>query len=545
MTRGIMKHLKVAIGVIALVITQTAAVPQASIAAENTLCGPGLGKCVGGCCSEFGHCGTTTQYCSGSQCQLDYSDSCDTQVGPGGRSTENIDRPFFGDVPYAETITECDSPGLVALTFDDGPYEYTNQLLDLLDEYKVKATFFIAGHNRGKGRIDDDSTGYPRVLRRMRNAGHQLASHTWTHRNLNGVSEHVQRTEMIYNEMAFRNIFGFVPTYMRPPFLECGSSSGCIDTMEELGYHVISTNLDTKDYENDDPVLIQKSKDKFFSMQSSDETDHSYIVLAHDVHYQTVVTLAKYMIETSRERGYKLVTVGECLGDPPENWYRLAPSRRGLDTYQEIPHLNDPNQELPPVNNDTNPYTPPENDPNQQLPPVNNDTNPWVPPENNTNPWVPPENNTNPWTPPENNTYPWTPPENNTDPIETPKLNVSTDQRCGVQGKNATCKGSRFGDCCSYFGYCGRSDDYCITSCDRNFGDCTLPPGDDKVQGPNHATTNGLCGKEHSATCLHFGEKQCCSQWGFCGNETTHCLLDLGCQKGYGLCLSPGNFTGV
>lgn len=343
----------------------------------------------------------------------------------------------------AETITECDSPGLVALTFDDGPYEYTNQLLDLLDEYKVKATFFIAGHNRGKGRIDDESTGYPRVLRRMRNAGHQLASHTWTHRNLNGVSEHVQRTEMIYNEMAFRNIFGFVPTYMRPPFLECGSSSGCIDTMEELGYHVISTNLDTKDYENDDPVLIQKSKDKFFSMQSSDETDHSYIVLAHDVHYQTVVTLAKYMIETSRERGYKLVTVGECLGDPPENWYRLAPSRRGLDTYQEIPPVNDTNQELPPVNNDTNPYTPPENDPNHELPPVNNDTNPWVPPGNNTNPWVPPENNTNPWTPP----------ENNTDPIETPELNVSKDQRCGVNYGGTTCKGSLFGDCCSFFGY--------------------------------------------------------------------------------------------
>ncbi|KAJ4860617.1 polysaccharide deacetylase domain-containing protein [Trichoderma breve] len=497
-----MKHLKVAIGVIALVITQTAAVPQASIAAENTLCGPGLGSCVGGCCSEFGHCGTTTQYCSGSQCQLDYSDSCDTQVGPGGRSTESIDRPFFGDVPYAETITECDSPGLVALTFDDGPYEYTNQLLDLLDEYKVKATFFIAGHNRGKGRIDDESTGYPRVLRRMRNAGHQLASHTWTHRNLNGVSEHVQRTEMIYNEMAFRNIFGFVPTYMRPPFLD--------------------TNLDTKDYENDDPVLIQKSKDKFFSMQSSDETDHSYIVLAHDVHYQTVVTLAKYMIETSRERGYKLVTVGECLGDPPENWYRLAPSRRGLDTYQEIPPVNDTNQELPPVNNDTNP---------------------WTPPGNNTNPWAPPENNTNPWTPPENNTNPWTPPINNTDPGETPKLNVSTDQRCGVEHGNTTCKDSLFGDCCSYFGYCGRSDDYCITSCDRNFGVCNLPLGDDKVQAPIHDTTNGLCGRAHTATCLHFGKKKCCSQWGFCGNSEDHCLK--GCQKGYGLCFTSGNFTEV
>ncbi|KAL7904701.1 carbohydrate esterase family 4 protein [Trichoderma velutinum] len=455
---------KVAIGVVALMISQTTAVPQADTAAENTICGPGLGGCDGGCCSEFGHCGTTTQYCSGSQCQLDYSDSCDTQIGPPGRSTEYIARPFSGDVPYGETITECDSPGLVALTFDDGPYEYTNQLLDLLDLYKVKATFFIAGKNRGKGRIDDESTGYPSILRRMRSAGHQLASHTWTHRNLNGVSEKVQRTEMIYNEMAFRNILGFVPTYMRPPFLECGSSSGCLDTMEDLGYHVISTNLDTKDYENDDPVLIQKSKDKFSSMQSLDKSSHSYIVLAHDVHYQTVVTLAKYMIETSRARGYKLVTVGECLGDPPENWYRSAPSRRGLGT-------------------------------NQGMPPVNN-------------------------------TNPETPPANNTDPIKTPKLNVSTDQTCG--GKNGTtCKGSVFGDCCSFYGYCGKTAEYCGTGCDRNFGDCT-PLGD----VPN--TTNGLCGSAHAATCLHFGNKTCCSKYGYCGSSGDHC--GDGCQKGYGRC---------
>ncbi|KAH0528156.1 hypothetical protein TsFJ059_003054 [Trichoderma semiorbis] len=429
MTTRIMKHFKVAIGVIALLITQTAAVPQASTAAENTICGPGLGKCDRNVSSITAtpatHKSALVEEALKILTDLSLATSHTVSFNKQSQITSRISKDearSYANHIAAETITECDSPGLVALTFDDGPYEYTNQLLDLLDEYKVKATFFIAGHNRGKGRIDDESTGYLRVLWRMRNAGHQLASHTWTHRNLNGVSEHVQRTEMIYNEMAFRNIFGFVPTYMRPPFLECGSSSGCIDTMEELGYHVISTNLDTKDYENDDPVLIQKSKDKFFSMQSSDETGHSYIVLAHDVHYQTVVTLAKYMIETSRERGYKLVTVGECLGDPPENWHRVAPSRRGLDTNHQIPPVNDTYGELPPVNNDTNP-------------------------------WTPPGNSTNPWTPPENSTNPWTPPINNPDPVEPPKLNVSTDQRCGVNYGGTTCKGSLFGDCCSFFGY--------------------------------------------------------------------------------------------
>jgi peptidoglycan/xylan/chitin deacetylase (PgdA/CDA1 family) len=228
------------------------------------------------------------------------------------------------DLMLAITITDCTTPGVVALTFDDGPYTFTDDLLDILDDYGVKATFFITGNNRGKGSIDNEDTPWPDVLRRMHGAGHQLASHTWTHRNLSGVDMETQRTEMIYNEMAFRNIFGFFPTYMRPPFLECSLRTGCIETLESLGYHIISTNLDTKDYENDSPMLIEISKQRFFSLQSPDKASHEYIVLAHDVHQQTVVTLTKYMIQTSRDRGYRLVTVGECLNDPPENWYRSA-----------------------------------------------------------------------------------------------------------------------------------------------------------------------------------------------------------------------------
>ncbi|KAM0452805.1 hypothetical protein ACHAO4_005224 [Trichoderma viride] len=337
-------------------------------------CGPDAGSCgEGECCSEAGFCGTSANYCAGSQCQLDYSYSCDTQISPPGESTEGISRRHIGDVPYASTITQCIDPGHVALTFDDGPYVYTSQLLDILEKHDVKATFFIAGNNRGKGRIDDESTGWPPIIRRMHDIGHQLASHTWTHRNLNEISDHVRETEMIYNEMAFRNLLGFIPTYMRPPFLECSVKSGCMDTMDKLGYHVISTNLDTKDYENDDTSLIHVSEDRFSSMQDSDETNHDYIVLAHDVHYQTVVTLTEYMIEVSKSRGYQLVTIGECLGDPSENWYRNARNAK-----RDVDVTFGPGSKKEPT--------------------------------------------------------------------------VSDDQRCG-NGFGETCKGSKYGRCCSYYGF--------------------------------------------------------------------------------------------
>ncbi|KAK2592804.1 hypothetical protein QQS21_009508 [Conoideocrella luteorostrata] len=246
---------------------------------------------------------------------------------PAGSDTlgSSSSRPCIGNVPCGgPMITTCTEPGMVALTFDDGPYTYTNDLLNLLDHLDTKATFFITGNNRGKTPIDNPSAEWPGILRRMNDAGHQIASHTWTHRDLNQATETDRRAEIVNNEMAMRNIFGWIPTYFRPPYLECNAGSGCENTLGDLAYHSISTNLDTKDYMFDDPNLIQQSKDRFSNGLPLDPHTGSYIVLAHDVHEQTVHGLTLFMVNLAKERGYKLVTVGECLGDPKQNWYRSA-----------------------------------------------------------------------------------------------------------------------------------------------------------------------------------------------------------------------------
>jgi len=92
----------------------------------------------------------------------------------------------------------------------------------------------------------------------MHNEGHQLGSHTWTHANLSTVTETTRRYEMIRNEQAFLSILGRYPTYMRPPYISC--SAACKATMAALGYHVVSWDLDTNDYNNATPQLIQNSK---------------------------------------------------------------------------------------------------------------------------------------------------------------------------------------------------------------------------------------------------------------------------------------------
>ncbi|KAG6023316.1 hypothetical protein E4U40_004043 [Claviceps sp. LM458 group G5] len=322
-------HTDLSINVLAILAMHSAFAFAAPPIQAQSRCGPGVGSCDNSCCSQYGYCGTSDEYCGGSQCQVEYSHSCHT-LTPPGRDTSYIPRPHIGNVPYGPMLTSCTKPGLVAITFDDGPYIYTNELLDLLGEYNAKATFFVNGNNYAKPRIDDPATQWPTTLMRMHGEGHHIGSHTWTHVDLNTASDTVRHNEVIYNEMALRNIFGWIPTYLRPPFLECDDTKtgdgteSCQDFLAREGYHAISVNLDSKDYENDDPALIQISKDRISSGLSEDAAHNSYIILFHDVHEQTVHSLARFVLDLVKERGYKPVTVGECLGDPKNNWYRPA-----------------------------------------------------------------------------------------------------------------------------------------------------------------------------------------------------------------------------
>ncbi|KAI1807368.1 carbohydrate-binding module family 18 [Daldinia bambusicola] len=290
-------------------------------------CGPDFDDQVCGateCCSASGYCGTTPDYCNAPDCLFEYGPACDANKSPSGTNTSTLTRSPLGSVAVGGAgIYDCAHEGDVALTFDDGPGQYTSELLDLLARYNAKATFFITGINNGKGEIDNASLSWPSIIKRMHTENHQIASHTWSHADLSAITSARRRDEMVKNEMAFRNILGFIPTYMRPPYSSCTRASGCEDDMAALRYHIIYFDLDTADYLNDSPTLIQNSKnnfDQFFVGLSPDDDDA--LVISHDIHEQTVHNLTEYMLKGIQSRGYKAVTVGECLGDPVQNWYR-------------------------------------------------------------------------------------------------------------------------------------------------------------------------------------------------------------------------------
>ncbi|KFY62414.1 hypothetical protein V496_04611 [Pseudogymnoascus sp. VKM F-4515 (FW-2607)] len=309
----------------------------ASVGFNYGRCGSDFGNCESGsCCSHYGYCGIQEPYCGDRNSTkfqnlgILYPPHSNTSIHKRemGPTRSIIPRRKVGSVPYAGSgeIRHCTEMGTVALTFDDGPSAYTDDLLDLLDEYGAKATFFITGNNNGVHEIDDCSTGYPAIIKRMYDSGHQIASHTWGHPDLSGVDEEEFDRQMYRNEMAIRNILGVIPTYMRPPYISCDYT--CAQKLDDMGYHNIYFDVDTVDYWNNDAELIHNAMDNVdaaISAKGWDPSQGSFLILQHDIHYHSVYSLTEYILNRMAEAGYGTsVTVGTCLGDPPRNWYRDA-----------------------------------------------------------------------------------------------------------------------------------------------------------------------------------------------------------------------------
>ncbi|KAI9593226.1 hypothetical protein BDF19DRAFT_387555, partial [Syncephalis fuscata] len=134
----------------------------------------------------------------------------------------------------------CRKPGLWALTFDDGPSDMTNTLLDALAARNVKATFFVVGDSlMGPGRVE--------TLRRAYREGHQIALHSQTHAHLADLTRDQVYAEIKGNLDMVQGIIGVKPRYFRCPYGECGGF--VLDVCRELGLIATLWNVDTKDFE--------------------------------------------------------------------------------------------------------------------------------------------------------------------------------------------------------------------------------------------------------------------------------------------------------
>ncbi|HLG76262.1 MAG TPA: polysaccharide deacetylase family protein, partial [Ktedonobacteraceae bacterium] len=98
----------------------------------------------------------------------------------------------------------------IALTFDDGPNPpYTTQILDILQRYDVKASFFCIGEH---------VQSYPDLVKQELNAGHNVGNHSWSHPNLPDLSDDAIKTQITSTSDAEEQATGVRPTFFRPPY---------------------------------------------------------------------------------------------------------------------------------------------------------------------------------------------------------------------------------------------------------------------------------------------------------------------------------------
>lgn len=203
-----------------------------------------------------------------------------------GWVTKGVNDYFFNE---DGTYNKEKKRPMLALTFDDGPSEYTDELLDCLEENNAKATFFMLGQNVEL---------YPDTVKRMQEMGCDIGSHSWDHLDLMTLDENGIAEEFSKTDEALIKACGQPASVARAPY---GSADQHVYDIVQKPFFMWS--LDTLDWQ-----LLDAQAD-YDAVMNGDLTDGS-IILMHDIHEPSVQAALK-LIPDLVAKGYKLVTVSE------------------------------------------------------------------------------------------------------------------------------------------------------------------------------------------------------------------------------------------
>ncbi len=206
-----------------------------------------------------------------------------------------------GDITHGDqaTITRMRTARpVVAMTFDDGPHaSLTPQLLDILLERQIRATFFVIGSRVAP---------HARILRRIAAEGHEIGNHTWSHPSLSALGDAGILTELDLTTRAVHEAVGRPPVVMRPPY---GNLTGRQRLMvhAERNLPTVLWSIDPEDWRRPGAAIV--------ASRIVTASHPGGIVLAHDIQIGTVRAMPA-TLDALIARGYEFVTISELIGWP-------------------------------------------------------------------------------------------------------------------------------------------------------------------------------------------------------------------------------------
>jgi peptidoglycan-N-acetylglucosamine deacetylase len=215
------------------------------------------------------------------------------------------------------TFTHARSQMAVALSFDDGPSRCTGDILNILDQYQAKGTFFLIGANV-KQHAD--------VARRMVASGHEIGNHTYSHQFYDATwPQEVIGADLDKGQKAIEQASGVRPGLFRPPY--GWRSPWMISAARRRGYRVVMWSLDSRDWQKQtaDQVVAHVVK----SLRPGT------IILFHDglgkgepQQRRNLIEALPRVIEECQKRGYALVTIDQLLQNQAAPAAKTVASKR-------------------------------------------------------------------------------------------------------------------------------------------------------------------------------------------------------------------------
>jgi peptidoglycan/xylan/chitin deacetylase (PgdA/CDA1 family) len=189
---------------------------------------------------------------------------------------------------------EIDPNGkLIALTFDDGPGQYTDRVLDVLKQYHAHATFFMIGRQVG---------GRASTVNRVVTEGNEIGNHSWDHVSLPSIGQSRLSQEIFDTQRAIQAATGgYTPVLMRPPY---GAVTPAVQNyLASQGLKTALWTADTQDWRHQD-----NSQSTYAAIMGA--AKDGQVILVHDIHLASVEAVERAIPEL-RQQGYQLVTMSE------------------------------------------------------------------------------------------------------------------------------------------------------------------------------------------------------------------------------------------